>query len=100
MPKPKARLGSALEILIVRTLALEAQGDRTSALSTLERTLVLAAPEGYIRLFVDEGPPMLALLRLASRDGIVPQYVATLLSAFGEKHTSDLPLPSSRSSVL
>src|SRR5262249_16427913 len=46
----KARLGSVLEILIVRALALEAQGNRTSALSTLERALVLAAPEGYIRL--------------------------------------------------
>ena len=45
----KARLGSVLEILMLRALALGAQGDRTSALATLERVLVLAAPEGYIR---------------------------------------------------
>jgi LuxR family maltose regulon positive regulatory protein len=96
----KARMGSVLEILVLRALALEAQGDRTSALSTLERALVLAAPEGYIRLFVDEGKPMLALLRLAHARSTVPGYVATLLSAFGEQHTSNLPLPSSRSSVL
>jgi len=96
----KARLGSVLEILIVRALALEAQGDRMSAHSTLERALVRAEPEGYIRLFVDEGPPMLALLRLAYRRSIVPEYVATLLAAFGEQHTADLPLPSPRSSVL
>ena len=38
----KARMGSVLEILVLRALALEAQGDRTSALSTLERALVLA----------------------------------------------------------
>jgi LuxR family maltose regulon positive regulatory protein len=32
----KARLGSVLEILVLRALTLEVQGDRTSALSTLE----------------------------------------------------------------
>jgi LuxR family transcriptional regulator, maltose regulon positive regulatory protein len=96
----KARMNSVLEILVLRALALEAQGNRTSALSTLERVLVLAAPEGFIRLFVDEGPPMVTLLRLAYMRGIVPEYVATLLAAFGEQHTADLPLPSLRSSVL
>jgi LuxR family maltose regulon positive regulatory protein len=87
----KARMNSVLEILVLRALALEAQGNRTSALSTLERALVLAAPEGYIRLFVDEGAPMLALLRQAHTRSSTPGYVATLLSAFGEQHTSDLP---------
>ncbi len=98
--EPKERMGSVLEILMLRALSLEAKGNRTSALSTLERALVLAAPEGYIRLFVDEGPPMLALLRLARGRGIVPEYVTTLLSAFGEQHTSDLPLPAARRSPL
>ncbi len=83
----KARMGSVLEILVLRALALEAQGDRTNALSTLERALVLAAPEGYIRLFVDEGSPMLALLRQAHARSSVPGYVATLLSVFGEQQT-------------
>ena len=75
----KARMGSVLEILVLRALALEAQGDRASALSTLERALLLAEPEGYIRLFVDEGAPMLALLRQAHARSSVPGYVATLL---------------------
>ena len=98
--EPKARVNSVLEILIVRALALEAQGDRTSALSTLERALVLARPEGYVRLFVDEGPPVLALLRHARVLSAVPGYIATLLSAFGEQHVSELPLPSARSGSL
>jgi LuxR family transcriptional regulator, maltose regulon positive regulatory protein len=80
----KARLGSALEILIVQALALSTQGDRKRALAALERALAHAAPEGYIRLFVDEGEPMLALLRQAQAHGIAPDFVATLLSAFGE----------------
>jgi LuxR family maltose regulon positive regulatory protein len=90
----KARLGSVLEILIVQALALQAQGDWTSALSTLDRALVLAAPEGYIRLFVDEGEPMLALLRQVHARSKVPGYVETLLNAFGEQHLSELPPPS------
>jgi LuxR family transcriptional regulator, maltose regulon positive regulatory protein len=96
----KERLGSALEILVLRALALEAQGDRTSALFAIERALVLAEPEGYIRLFVDEGAPMLTLLRHARGRGIVPGYVATLLRVFGEQHTSHLPLPSARPGAL
>ena len=81
---------------MLRALALEGQGNRTGALSTLERALVLAQPEGYIRLFVDEGAPMLALLRQAYVRGIVPGYVATLLSAFDGQDVSDHPLASSR----
>jgi LuxR family maltose regulon positive regulatory protein len=61
---------------------------------------VLAAPEGYIRLFVDEGTPMLVLLRQAHAHGIVSDYVATLLSAFGEQHAPTLPLSSHRSGSL
>jgi LuxR family transcriptional regulator, maltose regulon positive regulatory protein len=96
----KARMGSVIEILVLRALALEAHGDRTSALSTLERALVLAAPEGYIRLFVDEGAPMLILLRQAHARSRVPGYVATLLRAFGEQDVSDLLLSSPRFSPL
>ncbi len=96
----KARLNSVLEILVLQALALEAQGNRTAALSTLERTLVLAEPEGYIRLFVDEGAPMRALLRQAQARSRVPGYVATLLSAFGEQTLSDLPLSSAHPSQL
>jgi LuxR family maltose regulon positive regulatory protein len=92
----KARLGSVLEILLVRALALEAQGNRASALSTLERALLLAEPEGYIRLFVDEGAPMLTLLRQAHTRSRVPGYVATLLRAFGEQYVSELPATSAR----
>ena len=89
----KARLGSVLEILVLRSLALEAQGDRIGALSTLERALALAEPEGYVRLFVDEGTSMLALLSQAYARGIVSNYVATLLAAFGEHQAPTIPPP-------
>ena len=82
----KARMGSALEILLLQALALFAQHDRTSTLITLQRALTLAQPQGYIRLFVDEGTPMLTLLRESQARGVMPDYVATLLSAFGAQH--------------
>jgi LuxR family maltose regulon positive regulatory protein len=83
----KARIDSVVRILVLRALALHTQRNRKEALTTLERALRLAEPEGYIRLFVDEGETMVTLLRQAQTQGIVPDYVVTLLSAFGEQAT-------------
>jgi LuxR family maltose regulon positive regulatory protein len=78
----KARLGSVLEILIVRALAHWAQETHSDALATLERALQLAAPEGFVRRFVDEGPVMAAMLQAAHAHGIAPDYITQLLAAF------------------
>jgi LuxR family maltose regulon positive regulatory protein len=51
-------------------------------LTALERALSLAEPGGYVRIFVDEGPPVARLLYEAAASGIAPQYVGKLLSAF------------------
>ena len=59
------RMDSVIEILTLRALALEAQGNRKLALAALERALTIGAPEGYVRCFVDEGAPMATLLRRA-----------------------------------
>ena len=56
------RTGSVLEILVVQALAHQAQGNFRLALASLERSLVLAQPEGYVRIFVDEGEPMRLLI--------------------------------------
>jgi LuxR family maltose regulon positive regulatory protein len=77
-------MGSAIEIMVLQALAHEAQGDISRALVPLERALTLAEPEGYVRIFVDEGPPMAALLRDAAKHGIAPNYVSQLLTAFGK----------------
>ena len=49
----------------------------------LERALTLAEPEGYVRVFVDEGPPMAALMQAAAKRGIASGYVQRLLAEFG-----------------
>jgi LuxR family transcriptional regulator, maltose regulon positive regulatory protein len=76
----KARTNSVLKILALRALALDVQGNRTQALTVLEQILTLAEPEGYIRLFVDEGTLMFTLLQEIQASSKVPDYVATLLS--------------------
>lgn len=52
-----------LEILILKALTYQAQGNLASAHATLAQALELTGPEGYIRIFIDEGPAMAALLR-------------------------------------
>ena len=79
-----ARMGSAIEILALQALAHHAQGDIPRALASLERALTLAEPEGYVRIFVDEGPPMAALLREAAKHGTAPNYVSQLRGVFGK----------------
>jgi LuxR family transcriptional regulator, maltose regulon positive regulatory protein len=78
------RMGSVIEILILQSLAHEAQGNILLALAPLERALALAEPEGYVRIFVDEGEPMRMLLEELSRNRDHPlcSYADKLLAAF------------------
>ena len=76
------RTGRLVEILVLQALTLEAEGDRERAISALARALSLAEPEGYVRTFLDEGAPMVALLRWAVARGISPAYASRLLEAF------------------
>jgi LuxR family maltose regulon positive regulatory protein len=62
------RMGSAIEILALLALAHAAQGDIPLALVSLERALTLAEPEGYVRIFLDEGKPMVELLKRVGKN--------------------------------
>ncbi len=75
------RTGSVIEILVLQALARQAQDDIPAALASLRRAMTLAEPEGYVRIFADEGPPMASLLRAAAKQGIARNYVRRLLAA-------------------
>jgi LuxR family maltose regulon positive regulatory protein len=75
------RKGSAIDILVVQALARDARGDPAGGLASLARAVALAELEGYVRVFIDEGPPMTALLRLAAKERKAPTYVRRLLAA-------------------
>ncbi len=85
------RPGSVIEISIVQALAHQAQGNTPAALAALDRALTLAEPEGYVRIFVDEGEQMRLLIAdfrvliekqkpVGSHPSI--EYVNKLLAAF------------------
>jgi LuxR family maltose regulon positive regulatory protein len=88
----QGRTGSVIEVRTFQALALHASGDQAAALAALAEALALGAPEGYLRVFVDEGPPMAALLRqllVGRRQGQVAlaeaaprEYLARLVDAF------------------
>ena len=78
------RAGSVIEILVLRALAYQRHGDIPAALSCLEGAVTLAEPEGYVRVFADEGPPMASLLRVAAKQQAAGNYVRRLLAAVSE----------------
>ena len=85
------RTGRVIEILVLRALAHQALGDIPAALACLERAMTLAEPEGYVRVFADEGPPMTSLLGVAAKQGTARNYVRRLLAAVNQtEHDSPI----------
>jgi LuxR family transcriptional regulator, maltose regulon positive regulatory protein len=87
------RTGSMIEILVLQALAHQAQGQTPLAIMLLERALALGEPEGYVRIFVDEGKPLAQLLTsIKAQEGTlrVKEYVLNLLSAF-DMHKQNEP---------
>lgn len=81
------RTRDLIECLALQALALESGGRRVEALQALERSLSLAEPGKFIRLYLNEGPPManllgcLPLLRLSPA---LRAFVRQLLSGFSQ----------------
>jgi LuxR family transcriptional regulator, maltose regulon positive regulatory protein len=78
------RTGRVIEILVLQALAHQMLGDIPAALVFLHRVVTLAEPEGYVRVFIDEGPPMTSLLRALAKQGTAGNYVRRLLAAATE----------------
>jgi LuxR family maltose regulon positive regulatory protein len=88
----QGRVGSVIEVQALQACALAASGDEQGALAALAGVLRLGAPEGYVRVFVDEGAPMASLLgrlaasgqreQVATTANVPPDYLARLLASF------------------
>ncbi|HEX6817687.1 MAG TPA: LuxR C-terminal-related transcriptional regulator [Ktedonobacterales bacterium] len=78
----QGRMHRVVEVLILRSLATHATGDLEDALTPLRRAFVLAEPEGYVRVFADEGAALASLLRELQARGVGSgAYLATVLAA-------------------
>lgn len=75
--------GQMIEIQALEAIAFQAQAKPPQALIMLTQALERAEPEGYVRVFVDEGEPMRVLLLQAASRGVAADYASTLLAAFG-----------------
>src|SRR4029450_4675218 len=102
------RTGSVIEVRALQALALAAGGDQLAGLRALAEALALAAPEGYVRVFVDEGAPIAQLLgrltaaqrtgQTASPGAVPPRYLDRLARAVqpGAAHPAPAVPPPSR----
>ena len=88
----QGRAGSIIEIQALQALNLAVRGDEDTAVDALAQALMLACPQGYVRVFADEGAPMAALLaRLVAAQkagqgaasGVPLGCLAKVLRAFG-----------------
>ncbi len=96
--------GLLIELSLLEALARDALGEEGVALAALARSLARAAPEGYTRLYVDEGPSVARLLArlkgvLARQDGaalpaVPAAYLDRLLAACGRSGEQAAPPPS------
>jgi LuxR family transcriptional regulator, maltose regulon positive regulatory protein len=93
----QGRVGSVIEIRALQALALQASGDEPGGLAALADALALAAPEGHVRVFVDEGAPMATLLGelLTTPQAVAvqvsPAFLDRLLEAFEQAGQAVLP---------
>jgi LuxR family maltose regulon positive regulatory protein len=84
------RMHSVIEILALEAAIRQGRGEREAALACLRRALPLAEPEGFVRVFVDEGPELAGLIREAAPGVVSPDYARRLTEAFGIEAT-ELP---------
>ncbi len=85
-------------VIVIRVLALQAmlhdaEGEEQAAVAALEKSIGLAEPGGFIRLFVDLGMPLKPLLLKLAQRGVSPAYLAEILAAFGPGEMSLGPEP-------
>jgi LuxR family transcriptional regulator, maltose regulon positive regulatory protein len=79
------RFGRLLEIRVIEALALSSLKRTPQAFNKLEECLALGEPQGYLRVFLDEGESMRELLSAYLREPAPahPTYGQRILQSFG-----------------
>jgi LuxR family maltose regulon positive regulatory protein len=96
------RNGALIEMLALEAAALYAAGELETALAALTRTLAIGEPQGFMRVFLEEGEAMRELLAAVTRrlsgsadepSARLRRYARKILDAFPERQPSDLARP-------
>jgi len=78
-----------ITMLILQSIAFEGAGEIDNALNSLAQSLQMAEPEDYRRIFIDEGPVVLQLLKKTQTGEFQNAYVQKLISSFADYHRTD-----------
>jgi LuxR family maltose regulon positive regulatory protein len=89
----QGQTGRQIESLLLKSLALHAQKQDQLAVADLEKCVRLAEPEGYARIFLNEGQPMFELLGMVLKRGVAHDYVRGLIDAFTLRRKGQAPQP-------
>ena len=79
------RTGSAIEMLVLQSLALQVRGDVAGALVPLKRAIALAETDRHVHIFVAEGEAMRELLRQTAAHENAPGFTWQILAAFDRR---------------
>ena len=80
-------MGYLIECLILQASACQLKKENKNAMQHLKKALDLAEPRGYLRVFLDEGAPMLQMLGSLLQQNFKPEYIGKILSAAAIKET-------------
>jgi LuxR family maltose regulon positive regulatory protein len=83
----QGHLGWSIPVLVLQSLVCKKLGDEARALDCLQQALILAEPEGFVRVFLDEGPSMRELLSRYQKQRGRSDYLTCLLAAFEDRPT-------------
>jgi LuxR family transcriptional regulator, maltose regulon positive regulatory protein len=84
---------AVIEAACIEAGIRQEQGDREGALAALRRSLALAEPEGFVRIFTGEGPALAALVEQAASGTVSADYARRLLAASGLEASEAAPAP-------
>lgn len=77
------RVADAIEVDILRAVALRSAGETASSVFALESAIALSGSNRFIRIFVDEGQRIVPILRHIASRGTHKDAALRLLSAIG-----------------
>ncbi len=76
-----ARVGTVVELEVLRAIAYDANNARAEALEALGHAVGLAEPDGWVRVFVDSAAAVTSLLREVAAGQPPSGYASVLLAA-------------------
>jgi LuxR family maltose regulon positive regulatory protein len=82
-----SRGGAVIEVLVLLAAAHQAAGERSQATAALERALTFAAPEGYVRIFLDVTPSLAPLIDSVTLQGVAGEHLVHIRGSVSDTHS-------------